>query len=109
MHAPPVTYPGYKTTERRTEISVQVRNLNPETLITQRSILTEHTQKKDSPVKKRALREVDQNIHLGKSTSRKDLNKDCESNSNLVSTVNVEQIVLNSDDQEDIEKLINIA
>lgn len=65
--------------------------------------------KEDSPVKKRALREVDQNIHLGKSTSRKDLNKDCESNSNLVSTVNVEQIVLNSDDQEDIEKLINIV
>lgn len=109
MHAPPVTYPGYKTTERRTEISVQVRNLNPETLITQRSILTEHTQKKDSPVKKRALREVDQNINLGKSTPPKDLNKDCESNSNLVSTVNVEQIVLNSDDQEDIEKLINIV
>lgn len=60
-------------------------------------------------MKKRALREVDENIYLGKSTSRKDLNKDCESNSNLVSTVNVEQIVLNSDDQEDIEKLINIV
>lgn len=60
-------------------------------------------------MKKRALREVDQNINLGKSTPPKDLNKDCESNSNLVSTVNVEQIVLNSDDQEDIEKLINIV
>lgn len=60
-------------------------------------------------MKKRALREVDENINLGKSTSRKDLNKDCESNSNLVSTVNVEQIVLNSDDQEDIKKLINIV
>lgn len=69
----------------------------------------EHTQKKDSPVKKRAWREVDQNIHLGKSTHPKDSNKDCESNSNLVSKENVEEIVLNSDDQEDMEKLINVV
>lgn len=95
--------------KKNRDFSTGEESESKETVTTQRSILTEHTQKKDSPGKKRALREVDQNIHLGKSTSRKDLNKDCDSNSNLVSKVNVEQIVLNSDDQEDIEKLINIV
>lgn len=78
-------------------------------MITQGSILLEHTQKKDSPVKKRVLREVDQNIHLGKSTLRKDSNQNFESNSNLTSKGNAEQIVLNSDDQENMKKLINIV
>lgn len=76
--------------KKNRDFSTGEESESKETVTTQRSNLTEHTQQKDSPVKKRALREVDQNIHLGKSTSRKDLNKDCESNSNLVSTVNVE-------------------
>lgn len=94
--------------KKNRDFSTSEESESKETLTTQRCILKEHTQKR-IPRWRNVHWEVDQNIHLGKSTSRKDLNKDCESISNLVSTVNEEQIVLNSDDQEDIEKLINIV